>query len=62
MLPSLIHPDQSGMTLEHDNTKKAFHILDLVRNRGTDMVLLSLDIEKVYDWMDWGMLADTLRN
>lgn len=50
------------MTLEHDNTKKAFHILDLVRNRGTDMVLLSLDIEKVYDWMDWGMLADTLRN
>ena len=63
MLGRLIHDTQTGFVKEHsilDNIFTFWEVVSLACLRGELLVVLLLDLEKVYDRVDWGFLEATM--
>uniref|UniRef100_A0A6I8RW77 Reverse transcriptase domain-containing protein n=1 Tax=Xenopus tropicalis TaxID=8364 RepID=A0A6I8RW77_XENTR len=64
ILPTLIHTDQVGFVLGRqapDNTRKIHALLQIIKQRKTPALLLSLDAEKAFDRIHWGYMIQTLK-
>lgn len=63
LLPSLIHPDQSGFTNGHqtaDATRRLINIIHLANKTRTPSLLLALEAEKVFDRIHWEYLVQVI--
>ena len=65
-LSQLIHPDQNGFQKNRNisnNIRLTFDVIDYVNHPNIPGAILSLDIQKAFDSIDWlfvkGMLNDT---
>lgn len=64
VLPNLIDPDQSGFIKgrqTHDNLRHITHVVEKARRKHISAALLSLDVEKAFDWVEWSFLFQVLR-
>ena len=64
IMPSLIHPDQSGFTKGRQTcaaTRRLINIIHHSNSTGTPSLLLSLDAEKAFDRVNWAYLQATLK-
>lgn len=65
LLPSLIHKDQVGFLPFHqasDNTRKVINLIEVANRNQTEVLLLSLDAEKVFDRLSWPFMFATLQH
>lgn len=63
VITELINPDQTGFILGRqgtDNIRRTLYILSMARESEQLSMLLSLDAEKVFDWVDWAYLQGAL--
>lgn len=61
----LVKPDQTGFIASRqgtDNVRRALNLQIVAQKRNTPSMLLSLDAEKAFDWVDWGFLQQALRH
>lgn len=52
----LVHPDQTGFIPKRhaaDNILRLLHVIEEVRNLPTPSAVLSLDVEKAFDRLEW---------
>uniref|UniRef100_A0A803JCB5 Reverse transcriptase domain-containing protein n=1 Tax=Xenopus tropicalis TaxID=8364 RepID=A0A803JCB5_XENTR len=64
-LPKLIHKDQVGFIpfrQAGDNIRKILNIIHQTKKAGTQMGILTLDIEKAFDSLDWDYLETVLQS
>lgn len=64
-LPSLVHNDQVGFIPfreARDDTCRAFNLVYLVRSWDIPKLLISADVEKAFDWVNWLLLKRILRH
>ena len=64
MLPSIIHHDQSGFLPKHSiatNIRKSLDVMEYCKQRKIPAVILSLDMEKCFDRIEYGAILGVLR-
>ena len=64
VIPSLIHPDQTGFIKNRhasDNIRRLFNLISIVQKQQQKTIILSLDAEKAFDKVNWSFLFTTLR-
>ena len=60
---NLVHPDQTGFIQGRegrDNGVRAILIIQKMKATGSPGLLLSIDAEKAFDRVDWGLMLRTL--
>uniref|UniRef100_A0A8C5Q7Q5 Reverse transcriptase domain-containing protein n=1 Tax=Leptobrachium leishanense TaxID=445787 RepID=A0A8C5Q7Q5_9ANUR len=65
LLPTLIHPDQSGFVTSRearDNTIRTINLIHRAQVQGRPTIFLSVDAEKAFDRVDWHYLFGVLRH
>ena len=58
VLPTVIHPDQVGFIRNRtstDNMRRLLHLLWLNRTVDVPVMAISLDAEKAFDSVEWGV-------
>uniref|UniRef100_A0A8C5R8Y3 Reverse transcriptase domain-containing protein n=1 Tax=Leptobrachium leishanense TaxID=445787 RepID=A0A8C5R8Y3_9ANUR len=62
-LPDLVHADQVGFVSgreARDNTMRTLQLMHHARRSSQDLALLSTDVEKAFDRVDWDFISSTL--
>lgn len=62
-IPQLVHPDQVGFVPGRegrDNGVRSLLIMEAMKLNGSPGLLLSIDAEKAFDRVDWGIMFKTL--
>ena len=64
MLPSLIHPDQTGFVKGRyigENIRLIADVMEQTRKLNLSGILLSLDFQKAFDTLEWSCISRVLK-
>lgn len=63
ILPSVIHPDQTGFVKNRfigENINRIFNIMDYVEKEDIAAIIMSIDYEKAFDFLEWDFIQKAL--